>query len=652
MPSKYWDVLQSSRHDNIDPTYWHSLGRCEGYADAMIDLQNLIVDWTNEAYYNRFQEDDRGNIKLCPSMWGWVESPILLLHNAKLSSRWQMLFHAIAGSRGWKSLTINSIEIPKLLMDELAKALKLKSEFDSSPYTITFNNNNFGRGRNRDGSSVIPQIIREGIYLQSISITNNIINSKVASSLSTVIADHAHLKNVELSDSGLGNNTTRNLSSILSSCHNIRLELLRLNNINLHERGVTVLSDFLASDPHLQALALDSNELDDNAAILFARSLGTNSRLRLLSLAENNFSDVACDAFATAIFDDSTLNALIDCNHTCTVTGISDEITNLQCSKETKKFRAIWSKGKETGLRHHLYDDLSLEEMPKLLSWIQHVPIDVCNPLYLMFAIIRSYWELPLLFSGRHQLEEVKLCLRDMVSIVSNEDCSQSFHQALLPPRKTSEYDVILPKTQRGLLLVISDVSYCKYFTAVDGYRRCKDRSKGVAELFTRVKLGDIVTAVNGMSTTDKSFHETAAMLKNINLPFSYIRLQSRKSFLRPYGIKAHTKYSDAYKISKSLQDQKKKVEMKYNKLGKSVITCMPNASNRLKRSLTREQIKMKLVVQQAQYKFAAAEQNRAQAWFWLTKMNSAFKKDFHSSYLDCQCGWATINCSKCGYIP
>jgi len=114
MPSKYWDVLQSSRHDNIDPSYWHSLGRGEGYADAMIDLQNLLVDWTNEAYYNRFHEDDRGNIKLCPSMWEWVESPILLLHNAKLSSRWKMLFYAIAGSKGWKSLTINSIEIPKL----------------------------------------------------------------------------------------------------------------------------------------------------------------------------------------------------------------------------------------------------------------------------------------------------------------------------------------------------------------------------------------------------------------------------------------------------------------------------------------------------------------------------------------------------------
>ena len=319
MPTGYWDVvLRESRHELIDVSYWHSLGRGDVYADAMSTLELIIMDYTVEMYEERMNDENENKIaiQLRPIGEGGVDLPILLLYDAKLLSRWKMFFYAMVGSKGWKSLTINSIEMPKVLMDELAKALKVKSESDCSPYIITFNNNNFGRGGDQDGSCSIPQIIQEGIYLQSISITNNIINSKVASNLSTVIANHAHLKDVELSGSGLGNNTTRNLSSILSSCHSICLEELFLNNINLQDRGITVISDFLASDPHLQALALNSNELNDNAAISFAASLSTNSRLRLLSLAENNFSDVACDAFATAIFDDSTLNALIDCNHT------------------------------------------------------------------------------------------------------------------------------------------------------------------------------------------------------------------------------------------------------------------------------------------------------------------------------------------------
>ena len=263
-----------------------------------------------------------------------------------------------------------------------------------------------------------------------------------------------------------------------------------------------------------------------------------------------------------------------------------------------------------------------------------------------MFEVIRSHWELPLLLSGRHQPEEVKLCLRDMVSIVSNVECSQSFHQALLLPRKTGEYDTILPKTQRGFLINIGQYDQDRYeqnSTAVFSYRRYEDGSKGLTELFSGLQLGDVVTAINGRSTIGKSFIETFAMVKSSG-NFLYARLESRMSFLNRCLIEAQAKYNNARRVSDRLLEHRGEVETKYIKLAESHIAIKIKASDRMKRLHARERAKMKIVFQGVNDKFRLAEKHRAMAKRRLAKMECLNSR----SHEECRCGHLTRFCKTC----
>ena len=59
IPTGYWDVvLRESRHELIDVSYWHSLGRGDVYADAMRNLEIIIMDYTVQMYEERMNENE------------------------------------------------------------------------------------------------------------------------------------------------------------------------------------------------------------------------------------------------------------------------------------------------------------------------------------------------------------------------------------------------------------------------------------------------------------------------------------------------------------------------------------------------------------------------------------------------------------------
>ena len=322
---------------------------------------------------------------------------------------------------------------------------------------------------------------------------------------------------------------------------------------------------------------------------------------------------------------------MIDSNHTCVVYGVTEEIEAImQCPKEEKLFLSIKPDGAS-------FIDVPLELMPMVLAWLQNAPRNGYQiATSFMFDALRSYWDLPSLFVGRHQPEEVKMCLRDMVSTVSNEEvvCGQSFHQALLPPRKPSEYDTVLPMTSRGLLLNIGEIP-CDVglgndltHTAFLGYRSLPDGSKVVPEISTLVKEhGDVITAVNGISTIDKSFKEFIPLIKNVmNLPFLHMRLQSRRSFLQPILDSAQPEYDTCHIKSTSIQLELRDIREEYRALvesQKQEVELGSSNSNieRLQRSHTRAQNDLKNRLQKINERFAAAEYNRGKAWRLLTKV-------------------------------
>ena len=376
LPPDYWDLLRESQHERIEVGHWHSAGQGDVYADAMINLQDELVQWTIDLYYSQTQGG--ANLQLRPTNDDGDDLPIFLHYDEKLLSRWRMLFYAMAGSGHWKSFEVKSLEMPQILLEEFARAMKQSENFFSADaaYSVSFDTNRF----DQESVLYLSKVVDQCIYMSSFAVTNNAIDSlSTAAQLSTSFAKHNHLEKIDLSDSGLGE-SARVLSAVLSSCAN--LEKLCLNNVNMQardtrSRGITIISDFVASNPLLQKLELDLNQLGDDAALLLAKALGTNTNLLDLSLADNNFSEVATDAFSKVIFDDDDLNTVIDSNHSCTIHGVSEKVTSLQCSKEKKKFRVIYSHGKTTPIPSfagdQFFTDAPVELTPEVLSWIQSV---------------------------------------------------------------------------------------------------------------------------------------------------------------------------------------------------------------------------------------------------------------------------------------
>ena len=633
-PPKYWKTILQSYHEHIDHSYWISLGRGDIYADACFQLQNCLEEWTRQILCDLQNINDglvedydhyRMHMHLFPKVddnWPPTdmnegELPIFLHYDPKLLSRWKALFHTIAGSRYWGLFRVKNIELPKILMDEFTTAMDMRTTFfPEEEYSATFDNNNLGSG----SILSLSRVINERCLTEL-----NVMNSTIGQ-LPTISASN-NIRKLDLSGCDTGDESIC-LSTILSTCPNLQ-ELL-LNNM---PSGVTITNDCLGCNPQLQLLELKWNHLSDEDGEVLAASLG-NANLETLSLHGNSFSEVSEDAFAKAICNDEDLNAVIDSNHTCTVRGVTEEIEGLQCPIEEKKFRSLKPNGAS-------FIDVPLGLMPMVLAWLQSAPRHGSTA---MFDALRTYWDLPSLLMGRHQPEEVKMCLRDMISTISNEEmvCGQSFHQASLPPRKHGEYDIVLPRTNQGLLLNVGENTLLTLsnrelallnigetgnelnHTLFLGYRRFPDGSKGLPEIFTLVKEhGDIITAVNGISIVGKSFKEGIPLLK-VNLPFLHMRLQSRRSILRPFHESAYSEYSKSYDLSVKLKHQVTEMQNKYDGLIMSQNEEVQEGcdkSERLKRLHAREQAGIKNDLQQARDTFAAAERNRGKTWSQLTEI-------------------------------
>ena len=638
-PPKYWKTILQSYHEHIDHSYWISLGRGDIYADACFQLQNCLEEWTRQILCDLQNINDglvedydhyRMHMHLFPKVddnWpptdiNEVELPIFLQYDPKLLSRWKALFHAMTGSRYWGLFRVKNIELPKILMDEFTAAMEVRTTFfPEEEFSLTFENNNLGSGSILSLSRVVNERC-----LTELTVMNNTIGQ-----LPTISTSN-NLRKLDLSGSDTGNGAIC-LSTLLSSCPN--LQELFLNNM---PSGIFITNDCLGSNPPLELLELKLNFLGDDGGEKLAASLGTNTNLKTISLYGNNFSKVSENAFTKAICNNEDMNAVIDSNHTCTVCGVTEEIEGLQCTKHEKKFISIKPNGAS-------FIDVPLELMPMVLAWLQSVPTDeyeedgdtyvLPNAISFMFDALRTYWDLPSLFVGRHQPEEVKICLRDMISTISNEEvvCGQSFHQALLPPRKHSEYDTVLPMTNRGLLLTLGE--YFLHgasenderridYTVFMGYR-LGNGSKGTAEIFSLVKeKKDVITAVNGISLIDKSFKEVVALVKKVNLPFIHMRLESQRSFLQPELDSIQVEYDNCYRLSVKIRNQAKMIQQKYDALIMSQNEEVQEGcvkSERLKRLHAREQAGIKNDLQQARDTFAAAERNRGKTWSQLTEI-------------------------------
>ena len=81
--------------------------------------------------------------------------------------------------------------------------------------------------------------------------------------------------------------------------------------------------DIIKLHPNLDLLRLEDNQLNDKDAIHLAGALRYNRTLNMLSLEGNKFTRLGEDTLKNVIYDDSSLNAVADSNHVCTLHGLT-----------------------------------------------------------------------------------------------------------------------------------------------------------------------------------------------------------------------------------------------------------------------------------------------------------------------------------------
>ena len=128
-----------------------------------------------------------------------------------------------------------------------------------------------------------------------------------------LIRSHNCIAGLTISHCNLGS-SPEILSVILLS----DVEYINLNNNNIDSLGAVKIAEYLDDDPLLNRLSLDHNRLNDDDAILFSQALKRNTNLRHMDLKGNSFTSIGVKALLTCVFDNSTLNAISESNHTLT----------------------------------------------------------------------------------------------------------------------------------------------------------------------------------------------------------------------------------------------------------------------------------------------------------------------------------------------
>ena len=189
--------------------------------------------------------------------------------------------------------------------------------------------------------------------------------------------------------------------------------------------GIVPICDALASNPPIKILFLTHNLLDDEDAESIAEALASNTKLRALYLDKNRFSTAGERVLMLAVHDNSDLNTLSDCNHTCRISGIGEdyrfngqtnvsEYSDWQFNRGIKIYDELSDHCSENNMSLFLDAELgedSLSLLPMVLEFVQRYGFDVDlreesglhpiqSPLSIYFELLKT-WKMPEIFERK-----------------------------------------------------------------------------------------------------------------------------------------------------------------------------------------------------------------------------------------------------------
>lgn len=214
---------------------------------------------------------------------------------------------------------------------------------------------------------------------------------------------------------GDGVNGYAALSTLLAS--DKRWKFIDLEGNNIKTEGDIAIPDYIANNPPLNHLYLANNNLNDNDAILIANALKNNTNL--LEIRLGDISNIGKEALLKAVYDPTSLNSLTDCNHSCTIEGISFDHRNTdndyddgsEANKSKKIYHLLSIRNREGSNVQHLNeefaedkdDSLTLKLVPKFLEFISQFDRpdrSFVHSLSIVYEILRG-WKMPELYDTK-----------------------------------------------------------------------------------------------------------------------------------------------------------------------------------------------------------------------------------------------------------
>mmetsp|Transcript_18720 Transcript_18720/g.37757 ORF Transcript_18720/g.37757 Transcript_18720/m.37757 type:complete len:558 (+) Transcript_18720:46-1719(+) len=278
--------------------------------------------------------------------------------------------------------------------------LLIKDALIGKPFrTLSFTNNDNGED-DPAGMSVdaIVDIVESNKHLRKLEIGRNRIGRDHIERLCSAVRTHA-LVELDLSNCFEPGNGDAMLTSLLTS-GGLKLEKLVMFSNNITSAVSTVLADFLASNPRLKELDLEEDNLNDSDVALIANALRSNTTLRTLRLIENNITKVGKESLRLVLYDESSLNAVADSNHICTV-DLGWKAFDVYNSHEQgqinrcRKIYSLLSSRNETMSNVQHFGNIDLKILPIMLEAVQKYAKNVnfleVKPLSIVYEVMRKW---------------------------------------------------------------------------------------------------------------------------------------------------------------------------------------------------------------------------------------------------------------------
>ena len=365
------DNVEWTYNAPIPPSsYWHELGFDAEYIE---DLNEYIIERIKDVRLRirRGQCQDEIDIDL-----GNCESSYTIIHNDTLSLHWKELADALVqhypSYRTNVDFSICGVQLPSVVLDMLIQGLVHKKMHCLALRGVVFQVNREGIDFAVNKLQTNRELRKfEWSYCGTLGIADSTL-------LYNAVLYHPFLEEITL-DNYTGTtdeNGYHNLIALLTTKSKMTHLFYRDNNVRTG--GDTRLSDFIATNPPLDLLGLCDNELEDNDAIMIAEALQHNTNLRRIDIGSNHFTELGVAALERAVCDQSSLNALSDCNHVCNINAVESSLVNWECpwkSNRRKKLYCLLSARNRKGinvdcLKKEMEDDDIFKLMPNILECI------------------------------------------------------------------------------------------------------------------------------------------------------------------------------------------------------------------------------------------------------------------------------------------